>query len=199
MMRRGPLAGALALAVLLAACGGGAGPEEGTPQPPPPPPDLTGARVMLLPVQLPTPAGLDSAVTAELLQRVPRTDWVLRPELQSALDRTPTWRVRLDALPPGIGSFGKDRFVTDPLHGHLRRLGALVDAGIALLPYAATEVTDSAGTSIQISAVLAEVGVGRVLWMGTVRGEPLRPGAGPGGAGDPVARAAEALARALVP
>ena len=192
-MRR-PLHALVALVALvagLAACGGK--PDDGTPQPPPPPPDLTGAVVMLLPSQ--GDPRLDPELEFWLGERLSRTTWILHDRLRRTVDRSPGWRVQLDALPPGFVEVGGRRRVTGELYDHLRRLGAMFDARLAFLPYPArAPVTDTLGVSLEVTGVLVDVVGGRVLWHGTVRGQPVPPGAEP-----TPASVAEALARALAP
>lgn len=179
------------LTLLAAACGGPEAPA--TPEPPPPPPDLTGALVLLLPSQ--GDARLDPELAFWLGERAPRTTWILPPRLQSAVDRSPGWRVQLDALPPGFTEAHGRRRVTGPLYDHLRRLGAMLDTRLALIPYpTAAPVADSAGVALELTGVLVDVVGGRVVWHGTVRGDPAPPGSAPS-----PASAAEALARALSP
>lgn len=191
-MRRGLAAGLLPLTAAAAlACGGGR--AETTPAPPPPPPDLTGAVVLLLPSQ--GQPRLDPELAFWLAERAPRTTWILADRLQSAVDRSAGWRVRLDALPPGFEEVRGRRRVSGELYGHLRRLGAMLDTRLALIPYPApAPVADSAGVALEVTGVLVDVVGGRVLWHGTVRGEPAAPGSEPS-----VAAAAQALARALSP
>ncbi|HSH45184.1 MAG TPA: hypothetical protein VK966_04985, partial [Longimicrobiales bacterium] len=180
------------LIVVLAGCGGGAtaGGSE-APGPPPPAVDLTGTVVMLLPSQTRTP-GLDAELGFWLGEAGARTEWVGPAELQAIVDRSPGWRVQLDALPSGIAEVNGSRRVQEPLFSHLRRLGAMVDTRLALIPLA-REVSDSAGAAVEVTAFLVDVVGGRVAWTGTVRGNAAPPGDPPS-----VASAAEALARALV-
>jgi hypothetical protein len=175
------------LAVLSLACGGAK--EPGVPEPPPPARDLTGAIILLLPSQ--GQAGLDAELAFWLRERAPRTTWILPDRLQPVVDRSPGWRVQLDALPPGFTEYGGSRRVTGQLYDHLRRLGAMLDARLALVPYPAA-VADSAGIALELTGVLVDVVGGRVLWHGTVRSDPAPPGTEPS-----AASAAEALARAL--
>lgn len=178
------------LAAALAGCGGGRGAGPATP---PPAPNLAGARVMLLPAQAGSPAQLDAELAFWLTDRAPHTDWLLPEALQATVDRSPAWRVRLDALPRQVVDAGGERRVVDPLYGTLRQLGAIEDTHVALVPMAAREVSDTAGAVLELTAALVDIRAGRVVWLGTVRGR------GPAAGGAPVAAAAEALARALVP
>ncbi|HUE76930.1 MAG TPA: hypothetical protein VMM83_03235 [Longimicrobiales bacterium] len=175
------------LALIVTACGG---PDEpGVPEPPPPPPDLTGALILLLPSQ--GQPQLDPELGFWLAERAPRTTWVLPDRLQGVVDRSPGWRVRLDALPPGFTERQGRRRVTGQLYDHLRRLGAMLDARLALVPYA-IPVADSTGVMLEVTGVLVDVVGGRVVWHGTARGDPAPAGTAPS-----PASAAQALARAL--
>lgn len=183
--------GLAALAALAAACGGK--PDDGRPEPPPPPPELVGQVIMLLPSQ--GDPRLDPELAFWLGERAPRTTWILADRLQGAVDRSPGWRVQLDALPPGFVEVGRGRRATGELYDHLRRLGAMLDARLALLPYPArAPVTDSVGVALELTGVLLDVVGGRVLWHGTVRSDPVPLDEEPS-----PASVAEALARALAP
>lgn len=182
----------VAAGLLLAACGGGG--EPGVPAPPPTPPDLTGARVMVLPAQVGSPAQLDAELAFWLTDRGATTTWLLPDALQRTVDRSPAWRVRLDALPRRVvDTGGGDLRVADPLYGVLRRLGAVEDTNVALVPVAARPALDSAGVALDLTAAVVDIRAGRVVWLGTVRG-----GASESDEAS-VAAAAEALARALIP
>lgn len=177
---------------LAAACGGRG--DDGEPAPPPPPPDLAGVRIMLLPTRVPAPERLDAELAFWLKDRSPTTDWVLPDELQGVADRTPAWRLRLNAIPRPIVDMGSgDRRIRDPLYGALRQLGAVVDSDYALVPLGVMEGVDSAGVAVSVAVAVVEIRAGRVVWMHTARGErsPERATA--------VASAAEAVARSLVP
>lgn len=183
---------AAGIAVGIGACGGRSGDE--TPAPPPTPPDLAGLRIMLLPVRAPAPEQLDAELAFWLTDRAPTTDWVLPEELQRVADRTPAWRLRLDAVQRPISDLGAgDRRVRDPLYGVLRQLGAVVNATYALVPLAVTENTDSAGVELGMALAVVDIRGGRIVWMHAARGErsPARPAA--------VASLAETVARILTP
>ena len=180
------------LALLAPACAGGR--EPGPPAPPPTPPDLTGARVMVLPAQVGSPAQLDAELGFWLTDRGEHTIWLLPDALQRTVDRSRAWRVRLDALPRRVvDAGGGDLRVTDPLYGVLRRLGAVEDTNVALVPVAARPALDSAGLALELTAAVVDIRAGRVVWLGTVRGDAAESDEAS------VAAAAEALARALIP
>lgn len=187
------LATLAALATLLVTACGGRGGDDGL-TPPPPPPDLSGVRVMLLPVRAPAPEQLDAELAFWLTQRSPTTEWLLPAELQAAADRAPAWRLRLDAIQRPIVEVGAgDRRVRDPLYGALRQLGAVVSSDYALVPVALAEVADSAGVQLALVVAVVDIRGGRVIWLHTVRGDgnPAMPGA--------VASLAEKVARIVVP
>jgi len=64
--------------------------------------------------------------------------------------------------------------VGDPLYGNLRRLAALVDAEVALVPVRVSPgPTQVSGQSaLEAMAALIMIRTGRVLWFGVVAGEP---------------------------
>lgn len=177
---------------LLAACGGGG--EPGAPAPPPAPPALAGMTVMLLPAQVGSPAQLDAELAFWLTDRAVYTEWRLPAELQRTVDRSPAWRVRLDALPRRVvDTGGGDLRVVDPLYGTLRRLGAIEDTHAALVPVSVRRAVVGEEVWLELTAALVDIRAGRVVWLGTVRGSEA------GTEDAAVASVAEALARALVP
>lgn len=182
----------LGLLLTAAACGGRG--NDGAPAAPPPPPDLAGVRIMLLPARVPAPERLDAELAFWLQDRSPSTDWVLPDELQGAADRTPAWRLRLDALHRPLMDLGSgNRRVRDPLYGALRQLGALVHSDYAVVPLGVSESVDTAGVKVSMAVAVVEIRGGRVVWMHSASGErnPARATA--------VASVAEAVARSLVP
>lgn len=196
-MRLLPFAAVMAVALNLSGCARKAAvPEPGSPQGTPP--DLRGSRVMVLPAQ--GVAGVAGDVDAELAfalrDRGAGVTWIFPPRLQEALDRSPGLGGRIHGLPVGVFGAGEVRRVGDPLYGDLRRVAALVDAEVALIPVRAWAWTDEAAggeVRVRVSAALVHVRTGRVPWFGVVEGEP-GPAADPAG----LASAAEALARALL-
>lgn len=194
-LRTALLAGALAGLGLLAACGGagrGGGVETGEASAPPAP-NLMGARVMLVPAQAGEPEMLDAELAFWLTDRGTATDWVLPQALEAAVRRAPGSGLNLDAPRQVVDVGGRDRRIADPLYGDLRRLGAITDATLALVPLASRETTDSAGVSVELVAALVMVRAGRVIWMHTVAGEPAAS------LPEAVASAAAELARTLIP
>jgi hypothetical protein len=170
------------------ACGGKGDPAE---QPPPAPLDLAGVRVMLVPVRIGEPASLEPELVFWLTDRGADTDWIRPAEIEEATASIPT-RFALDAPRRVIEGQGGQRRLADPLYGDLRRLGAVLQAEMALVPLGTRIRTDSAGVTVDLTAVLASIRGGRVLWMHTVRA-----GSAPS-VDEGVARAAETLARTLI-
>lgn len=185
-------------AATLAGCGGKASPPEpGSPQGTPP--DLRGSRVMVLPAQGVSGVGgdVDAELAFALRDRGAGVTWIFPPRLQEALNRSPGLGGRIHGLPVGVFGAGEVRRVGDPLYGDLRRVAALVDAEVALVPVRAWSFAPGGAEGgdgrVRVSAALIHVRTGRVLWFGVVEGE-----AGSGGDAAGLASAAEALARALL-
>ena len=213
MTRRRTTVHAFAAALLLAtlqACGGGPAPAPTAGDSRGWVPDLTGARVMVFPVQAASAmAGDPTAELAFALEgRAPGVEWILPAELRRAAAGSPGYDVALDGLPVGVFEQAEVRRIGDPLYGNIRRLAALVDAEVALIPVAVryrtpTETPPGAEPPAdtvpepgraEVNAALVAVVTGRVLWAGVVGGAPGPPD-------DPavLASALDALGRALGP
>lgn len=190
------LAGLLALPVLHA-CGG-------NPQPPAAGdsrggiPDLRGAAVMVLPVQAVRGVGgsPDAELRFQLEQRGPTVRWIFPDELEDAVRRSPGMEMRLTGLPVGSFMVAEVRRVGDPLYGNLRRLAAVTDGEVALVPVQLRHRgSDGAGEgAVELAVTLIDVRSGRVYWFGIVEGDP-------GAADDPaaLASAVDALAARILP
>lgn len=150
---------------------------------------------MLLPVQqVAGVAGNPDAELAFALQaRGPQVDWVLPAALDSALRMAPGLDTRTHGLPVDMFERAEIKRVGDPLYGDLRRLGAIANADLVLLPVKAAQAETAAGTAVQLWAALLDVRTGRVLWFGVVQGD-----AGPAGGERLLASAADNLARAVL-
>lgn len=171
--------------------------------PPPPgpgmsqgvPPDLRGTRVMLLPVQQSTgiSGNLDSELAFALQARGPQVHWVLPASMDSALVLSPGLQTRTHGLPVAAFGAAEIKRIGDPLYGDLRRLGAVANADVALLPVQASMVQDTTGSAVRLWAALVEVRTGRVLWYGIVQGD-----SGAAGSERVLASAADKLARTVL-
>ena len=172
-------------ALVLAACGPKAAPPAANESAPPP--VLTGASVLVLPVHagpVPTPDAtsvqfradgvddLDSEIAYWLPETAPRVRWVLPATIDRALARSPGLNIEIRNL--AVQSFRRMqvRRIGDPLFGDLRRLGAVLDTRLALIPVAA-EFRPSADNRgrIDIAAALIDTERGTVLWFGVVSGD----------------------------
>jgi hypothetical protein len=151
---------------------------------------------MLLPVQRVTgvQGDLDAELAFALKERGPGVHWVLPSELDEALQRSPALETRTHDLPVDIFFAGEVRRIGDPLFGDLRRLGAVANSELALLPIQATlEPVPGGGGAVRLWAALLDVRTANVLWFGIVEGDP-----GPEGDPKPLASAVDALARKLL-
>lgn len=140
--------------------------------------------------------GLDAEIAYWLGELGPRVSWVLPPDIEKALARSPSLDIRLDAL--AVSSFHRARveIIGDPLFGDLRSLNALVNARYALLPVAAGYVPGQPPEQgrVEVHVALIDTLGGRVLWFTAVGGDR-----GLEGTPAVIASAARALARAVLP
>ncbi len=150
---------------------------------------------MLLPVQ--EAAGVSGDIDPELafaLQaRGPDVHWVLPASLDSALVRSPGLQTRTHGLPVSVFGAAPIERIGDPLYGDLRRLAAVANADVALLPIRASMEQEGTGSAVRLWAALVEVRSGRVLWFGIIQGEP-----GAVGSERVIASAADKLARTVL-
>jgi hypothetical protein len=161
-------------------------------------PSLRGVQVMLLPVQ--STRGVAGNVDAELADalgaRGGGVRWLMPPALRAMLARSPALDVQLDALPVGVFLQAQVDRIGDPLYGQLRRLAAISDGRLALIPVEVRHRPDAPDRpgAIEVVATLLDTSNGQVFWFGVVEGDP-------GDGNDPraLATAAEALARRLLP
>mgnify|MGYP000262405677 CR=1 FL=1 len=186
------------LGLLVAACGPKELPTADEPQRAVP--NLAGLSVMVLPAQPGpggVPVGLDEALAANLADRSPGVNWVFPAQLERALTRAPWMQIRPRSLSVAQLRQPDVERIYDPLYGDLRRMGALVDARYAVLPYAAGYVQSTVPGEqgrVEVAAVIIDTVGGRVLWHGIVAGER-------GAAGDEVVigTAAQAVAAMVAP
>src|SRR5688500_3395544 len=139
-------------------------------------PSLRGVQVMLLPVQ--STRGITGNVDAELADalgaRGEGVRWLLPPALRAVLARSPATDVPLDALPVGVFLQAEVERIGDPLYGQLRRLAALADGRLALIPVEVRHRPDAAERpgAIEVVATLIDTSNGVVFWFGVVEGDP---------------------------
>ena len=102
----------------------------------------------------------------------------------------------LDDLPVGAFLQAQVNRVGDPLYGYLRRMAAISDAQLALIPVQVRQRSPTEGRPGAVEVVVAILSVvdGRVAWFGVVQGN-----AGDGSNPASLASAADALARTILP
>ena len=153
---------------------------------------------MVLPVQ--AIRGVTGDAEAELVYalnaRGRGVRWLMPQTLRAQLARNPALDVPLDNLPVGVFLQAQVDRVGDPLYGYLRRLSAISNGTVVLIP---VEIRHRATTperpgAVEVVTALVDVGSGRVAWFGVVQGE-----AGDGSSPGALASAVDALARVLFP
>jgi hypothetical protein len=146
-------------------------------------PSLFGRPVMVLPVQ-PTSGpgitavpGLDADIAYFLPERAPGVHWILPAELEKALRNAPTLRIRPRELE--VGAFRRARLerIGEPLFTDLHNLGLLLNARLALLPYAAGYIAGSGSEPgrVEVQVAIIDTSDGDVLWIGAAAGQPASP------------------------
>ena len=189
-------AGTLLAAVMAFGCGGtaqapSAGDFEGFI------PDLRGRRVMVFPVQFQAgvPGGVDPEITFALRTRGPEVAWIFSDELEAIVTRSPSVDTAVRGLAVSVFLSAEVRRIGDPLYGQLRRLGALTNSDIALIPVAIGPGAQDADGElvVEIAATIVNVRSGQVIWFGIVGGRP-----GPVADFGLVASAVEELAETLL-
>ena len=187
----------MAIMVSVGGCAGSTAPPQAG-EPSVRPPSLASRRVMVLPVQetIGVPGDLDAELTFALTARSDEVIWIMPETLRSSLAMSPGLRVPLESLPVSMFMQSQVRRVGDPLYGMLRRVAALVDAEVAMIPVhvlARTSTPEREG-AIEVRVALIHIVTGDVLWYGVEEGAA-------GDARDPsaLASAMEAIARRLVP
>ena len=194
------------LLALAAACGG----KSNASAPPAPlatpAPILAGQTIMIFPVQqgfVPNPTAtqqhfpLDgSKLDAELAYWLPQiagnARWILPATIQRSISRSPTLGVNINNLSVAAFQRAQVKRIGDPLFGDLRKLAAVFDAPIAVIPVAAENIGLSQEVArTQIATAVINAMDGTVLWFGVIESEPEARGDAA------IASAAQAFARAF--
>jgi len=198
-VQRAAVALVLSAALVSAACARRARPPVAN-EPSPAPPSLAGRAVLVLPLQptsgpgvLPAP-GIDADLAFFLPERAPLVHWVLPAELERVLRSSPTLRIRPAELDVTALRRARLERIGEPLFTDLHNLGLLLDARLALVPYAGGYVAAAGGQAgrVELHVALIDTSDGDVLWLGAVAGQP-----GEAGSAAVTASAASALAQRL--
>jgi hypothetical protein len=175
----------LFIGLLLAGCG------KARVAPPPamtagPAPVLVGMRVMLFPTQFGAVpiadttfshfpldrAALDAEIAYWLPQLGRSIQWIPPATVQRALDRSPALGIDIRNLPVTSFQRAQVRRIGDPLYGDLRKLAAVLDARIAIIPVAAEYIgVTPNGARVQIATAVIDALDGTVLWFGVLQSE----------------------------
>ena len=159
-------------------------------------PMLSGQEVLLLPVQRPDLDRdmVDREFAFALESRAGGVEWIDPDEMRQMMGRS-VMDIPIDRLPIDMFFQAEVTRVGDPVYGMLRRVAALTDATVALIPLSVVLRPASEGVEpgLESMATLLDLRTGRVLWLATVEapGDPAEPAT--------LARLADALARALQP
>jgi len=131
---------------------------------------------MVLPFQLRSGvAGDPDAELAFTLKiRGGEVKWIFEAEIAEVLDRSPGIQARTRGLPVGLFLQAEVERVGDPLFGLLRRMAALVDAEVVLLPVMASfqvnELVVEGTPRVRLTVALIVPRTGRVVWFGIEEG-----------------------------
>ena len=170
----------VAAALGASACGGGASVEPGAAPTYGFLPNLSGTSVMVFPVQLgdgpENRAALDREMAFAI--REAELEWLLPEDLLRAGERSPGLEIRTTGLQVEAFLQREVKRIGEPLFGYLIRLSGLTGSPVALVPVAAQSDSASAGggNKWSVSAAVIDARSGRVVWYGTVDGEPAPAG-----------------------
>jgi len=118
---------------------------------------------------MPDRAALDAEI-AYWLKQNNKTRWFLGDQIDRALERSPGLDVHPRELAVGIFQRGMVERIGDPLFGDIRKLAAVFDANVAVLPVGAEYVGASRETArLQIATALIAMDAD-VKWFGIIEG-----------------------------
>jgi hypothetical protein len=178
---------------LLLACVACAGPRVKAPtatRDPGRPPDLTGVQVLFLPVQRsPLPGSattaarydgvdlLDAEISYWLREQAPDVRWVLPETIDRTLRRTPELDIKVRQLDVAVFRRAQVKRIGDPLYGDLRRIAAVLDAKLAVVPVGAEfKPGDATQGRLEIALAIIDLSFGDVIWFGVLGGDAGTPG-----------------------
>jgi len=171
-----PVRAALACvaAAALAACSG-PGAFAGSAAEPAPVPRLAGRGVMVLPVQsrpglsAGDAADVDAEIAFWAADAAQGQPWSFAPDLDALVEREPALGLRTRGLAIAALLDDDRGHIGDPLLGDLRRLGAVADRGLALVP-ARLLPPAQPGAGLRLDLALVNTVGGAVLWRGRIEG-----------------------------
>ena len=197
---------AFTLVLLCVACSGHRVQAPTATRDPGRPPDLTGVQVLFFPVQrapLPGSAAstvrydgvdqLDAEISYWLREQAPDVRWVLPEAIDRTLRRNPELDIKVRQLDVAAFRRAQVKRIGDPLFGDLRRLAAVLNARLALIPVAAESIGRTEGEArVQVATAIIDALDGTVLWFGITESEADASGPEAG-----LASVAQVMARQL--
>ncbi|HET9440529.1 MAG TPA: hypothetical protein VFO52_10175 [Longimicrobiales bacterium] len=197
------------LMLLLVAAGCGAQRTQNAPPVPAatPAPVLAGMTVMVFPVQYGSvpvaQAGvqhfaierpkLDAEIAYWLQQNAGNVRWILPETIQRTITRSPALNVDITNLAVTAFQHAQVRRIGDPLFGDLRKLAAVLDGRLALIPVAAELIGATPDQArVQVAVAVIDALDGNVLWFGILESDADARGAEAG-----IASAAQAMSTAF--
>jgi hypothetical protein len=179
------------LTVAIAACGGKTSAPTPTPSRESLPPrepvkpfvalPFAGQRIAVIPITLLVPvdtlvrvsplndrvralAWADSILEGGLSSRRPEVTWVFPAELRKIARRSPTVAPDPDRMGQSLLREKSFETVPDPLRQHLRSLMAVASGRYALVPAAVALLPDAGLVRVEVTMVLADTRLGKVVW-----------------------------------
>jgi hypothetical protein len=138
-------------------------------------------------------AALDSELAYWLPQHAGNVRWILPEQMQRTLARSPTLDIDINNLAINIFQQAQVKRIGDPLFGDVRRLAAVLNARLALIPVAAELIgRTEADARVQIATAIIDALDGTVIWFGIIESEADARGEDAGLAG-----VAQVMARQL--
>ena len=197
---RGPLRVALAVVAAVGvgvSCGGSTSLDGAAPPAYGVAPNLAGTPTMLFPVQAVSGGVGRTEVDRELQFAVSEAgaDWLFPEDLAALIARSPNLDVPLEQLPVGVFLQAEVERVGDPLFGYLRRLNAVTEARVAVIPVLAAPVVDAESDTErwEIRTAVVDAQRGFVIWFGST--ESTAVAGGP----PPIAGVAQRLVQRFIP
>lgn len=115
---------------------------------------------------------LESELAYWLPEHAARARWVLPDAVVRAAEGSAALQMNVRDL--SVHDFQRSRLqaIGDPLYGDLRKIAAVTDARLALLPIGAVWIPEIGGSGrVHIAAALIDTMGGRVLWYGVAAGD----------------------------